>query len=132
MNTPKINEPKKENRVVNFAWDVFDVLWKEHEEIFDEWKNRQLDYFERLRTAVKEERNVVDYEYSNKENYKKRLLADNKTIEEAKEKLRNHPKLKSLIEEYKTIPGNIKNWERLIWKKVLWDLLYESMEEVWE
>ena len=41
MNKPKINEPKKESKIVNFAWDVFDVLWKGHKEIFESigiWK----------------------------------------------------------------------------------------------
>ena len=128
MNTPRNEKIKWDNRIVNFTWDVFDVLWSKHKERFNERRNKQSDYFERLRKTVKEVRDEIGYDYSDIENYEKRLLTDDETIEKTKEKIRNHPKLKQLFEEYKTITWKSKWMKNKIWRDIFWDLMYEIMD----
>ena len=132
MNTPEIDKPKWKSNIANFASDIFDVLWTNHESKYNNRKNKQLDYFERLSNVVKEVRMETGFDYSDIDEYKRRLLADNKKIEETKEKLRNNKKLKPLFEELKTIPWKSKWMENKIWRDIFWDLLYESMEnKIW-
>ena len=44
----------------------------------------------------------------------------------------NHPKLKKLLEELKIIPWRSKSMEKLIWKKIFLDLVYESIDNIWD
>ena len=118
MNTPKIIDTKETSRITNFTNTLFDVLWKKHETIISESKNVHSDYFERLQKAVEEIREEIRYDYTDIKEYEKRLLADDKIIEVAKAKLMNHPKLKPLFEEYKSIPWKSKWMEKKIWKKI--------------
>ena len=110
MNTPKNEKIKWNNRIVSFEWELFGVLSSKHEEIFNESKNLQSDFFDRLRKAVEEVREETSYNYYIKD-YSKRLLAENNVIESTKENLRNHEKLKWLFEELKTEKG-IYVWYR--------------------
>ena len=52
MNTLVIDKTKWKGRVVNFEWELFDVLWVKHEEKYSERRNMQLNYFERLIKSV--------------------------------------------------------------------------------
>ena len=132
MNTPRIDRTREINRIVNFESDLFDVLWTKHEKIYNKGIIKQSDYFERLRKAVTEVREEIGYDYTDINDYKKGLLVDNKIIEATKEKIKNHIKLKSLFKELESIPWKSKGMEIIIWKKIFLDLVYESIEDVWE
>ena len=42
MNKPSVNIPNRKINIPECASDIMNVLWHKHEEIFDEWKNKQL------------------------------------------------------------------------------------------
>ena len=131
MNIPRNEETKSDTKVVKFADDVFEVLWTKHKKLFDKSVNIHVEILNNLRDVVKDISKWIDYDYNDILDYKKRILYDNNIIEAAKEKLRNHEKLKQILEELKSIPWKSKGIEMKIWSDVLWDLIFESVDVVW-
>ena len=100
MNTLEKNKSPKTKKIAPaFAKAVFDVLSEKHDTIYTSLENKQLDYYKRLRNAVEDVRSEVNYDNSDRYDFEKRLLAKDDFVEAAKEKLRNHKKLKPLFDE---------------------------------